>query len=535
MGAQPVPFISPPAAPLPEPTPTVLPASAAPPVIPAEQITQHVQDAFDGMHDLGKAAVGHAVGLATGNATPAPEPAMPTAGLPAMPPQSPASLPLSPGRQIPQPSASQMELSRLRSTGSGISQLPLAARIPLTIADAIGTGLFPRIAAEIPGTTAHHNVLVGNEEGAVKDEQTAQQESAREALQEEQSKEAQAGIPLKAAQTNEANARAESLLNPPAKEATPKESQILYDKAGNPIGYQDEHGKMFGPKDENLPPGVAAVLESARSKTPPAPHFEKGDDGTIYSFSVDPETGKVTKETLVPGSGKGKATQLSAADRGFMKAAGGDPDDENTWSSTVMKNFRDLKTEKAPGAEEGSFSLQEDASGKPILLNSKTGAIKPAEGVQKAGTKAKVDEAHEKQIGPARDALQYAEDYIANGVHTGPGDEALQEKFFELAKPTTGFRMTQPQIDMLQNSRSWMDSAAAKFRHMTTGTWFSDDQRRQIVGTMRQLADAKMKGTQGEAGTPAADPKVKAYADQYFGGDSKKAQDAIDEQRKAKK
>ena len=57
--------------------------------------------------------------------------------------------------------------------------------------------------------------------------------------------------------------------------------------------------------------------------------------------------------------------------------------------------------------------------------------------------------------------MNYANDYLTNGRFTGSGDEALQEKFFELAKPSVGFRMTQPQIDLLQNSRSWMNSAEA--------------------------------------------------------------------------
>lgn len=91
----------------------------------------------------------------------------------------------------------------------------------------------------------------------------------------------------------------------------------------------------------------------------------------------------------------------------------------------------------------------------------------------------------------ATDALNYADSYIKSGQYTGPGDEALMEKFFELAKPSSGFRMSQPQIDMLKNARSWMDSAEAKTRHATEGTWFSGTQRKQIADTMRMLGNAK--------------------------------------------
>lgn len=156
-----------------------------------------------------------------------------------------------------------------------------------------------------------------------------------------------------------------------------------------------------------------------------------------------------------------------------------------------------------PSSESGTWALQEDAEGKPVLFNSKTGETKVApQGLQKSGTAVKANAAKEKEEGPARMALNYASDYLTNGAFTGSGDEALQEKFFELAKPATGFRMTKAQMDMLQNSRSWMGSAAAHVRHATTGTWFDDGQRKQIVDTMKQLAAAKLKGgaTQPQGG-----------------------------------
>lgn len=91
----------------------------------------------------------------------------------------------------------------------------------------------------------------------------------------------------------------------------------------------------------------------------------------------------------------------------------------------------------------------------------------------------------------AQTALNYADSYIKGGQYTGPGDEALMEKFFELAKPSTGFRMSQPQIDMLRNARSWMNAAEATGKHIEGGTWFSNQQRQEIAGTMKQLAAAK--------------------------------------------
>jgi hypothetical protein len=150
------------------------------------------------------------------------------------------------------------------------------------------------------------------------------------------------------------------------------------------------------------------------------------------------------------------------------------------------------KIREKPGGttiNQGTWTLDEDpTTGKPVLFNSKTGETKDAPaGVAKAGTFAKAQASTE----PAKQALDYATNYGNMPVHTGPGDEALMEKFFELAKPSTGFRMSQQQMDMLKNAQSTMGGMEAHLRHMTTGTWFSDNQRKQIVSTMGDLARAK--------------------------------------------
>lgn len=108
----------------------------------------------------------------------------------------------------------------------------------------------------------------------------------------------------------------------------------------------------------------------------------------------------------------------------------------------------------------------------------------------------------------AQDSMTYAQDYLSSGTFTGPGDEALMEQFFNIAKPSTGFRMSQPQINMLMTSRSWMDSAEGVAYHAKTGQWFPPDQRKQIVDTMVALAKSKGVGesntSKGESNKPSA-------------------------------
>lgn len=141
----------------------------------------------------------------------------------------------------------------------------------------------------------------------------------------------------------------------------------------------------------------------------------------------------------------------------------------------------------------GTFQLAEDSEGKPIMWNTKTGEVRDANGIQKTGTTAKAEE----KIKPVKDALAYADEYVNSKAYTGAGDEALMEKFFDLAKPSSGFRMTQAQMDMLKHSQDLLGSAEATIRHATVGTWFSEKQRQEIAKTMRDIAKAK--GVGGES------------------------------------
>jgi len=106
-------------------------------------------------------------------------------------------------------------------------------------------------------------------------------------------------------------------------------------------------------------------------------------------------------------------------------------------------------------------------------------------------------------------AKQYADDYMASGKFTGAGDEALLEKYFELAKPSSGFRMTQPQLEMLQHARDVMGSLEAKAKHMFTpeAPYFSDTQRKQIVETMSSLQKAHEEVKAGKSGSKSGSEK----------------------------
>lgn len=111
----------------------------------------------------------------------------------------------------------QGDLAHTKSdTGrSGIGQIHNPwARIPLQIADAVGSTFFPGISMALPGTELHHRMLVNDASNAVGTEQDVLDNQTKRGLQEAQTAEATAQAAGAPAHADEAAARAESLRHP---------------------------------------------------------------------------------------------------------------------------------------------------------------------------------------------------------------------------------------------------------------------------------------------------------------------------------
>lgn len=133
---------------------------------------------------------------------------------------------------------------------------------------------------------------------------------------------------------------------------------------------------------------------------------------------------------------------------------------------------------------------------------------------QKEEDETKATDARQKFTQPFQQAIDTATDaksYLDGGKYTGPADYALMNEFQEMivSGQRAGIRFTQNEQDMLRNAQSWYDSLAAKTRHALSGSYFSDEQRKQMVDVMQGIAKRAQKqiddyatrgGKQGSAG-----------------------------------
>jgi hypothetical protein len=156
---------------------------------------------------------------------------------------------------------------------------------------------------------------------------------------------------------------------------------------------------------------------------------------------------------------------------------------------------------------QGTYVLGYDRDHKPYFYNNKTLEIKeaPERGIERPS----VIEKTQATNAPKEAAIAFADNYLKSGKYNGPSDEALMEKYFELAKTSSGFRMTKPQQDMLVKARSLAEGARATGGHLINGTYFDNVQRAHIVNTMKMLASASGIGGNVTSGTPKVAPPVK--------------------------
>lgn len=256
------------------------------------------------------------------------------------------------------------------------------------------------------------------------------------------------------------------------------------------------------------------ALEVQRAKS--AEDVEKMRTQSALDVARERETAKVPKG-FKPVEASGVTIGLTDQDTGKQYAADqlgpkGDAPQvaKEMWQTIqnaqeqkrIEQEKRDERANAALSNREnnmGTWSVVEGDNGETKLLNTKTGEMRDApEGLHKSGYYAK-------QVAPLEAARMNISSYIDGRVYDGPGDLALQHEFFTATQPATGFRMTKVQQDILQNSQNWLNSIQAKAYHFAHGTWFSDEQRRQIAKAAQDAIDAKKKVLMRSSGGPKTD------------------------------
>jgi hypothetical protein len=164
--------------------------------------------------------------------------------------------------------------------------------------------------------------------------------------------------------------------------------------------------------------------------------------------------------------------------------------------------------EKPPvtNINQGSWALEEDGSGKPVLFNSKTGLTKDAPNIQKPGTASKANAPYQALIDEAAQAHQLADLAEAGNA---PADVDLALSFFKTMRGAggAGIRFTQAEQNLIMGARSTAgDIEGAAQKVLGGGQKFTPEQRNNILKVIDLHAQAAQKHLAGSGGGGAATP-----------------------------
>lgn len=387
--------------------------------------------------------------------------AMPAASTPAV----------SAGVIAPRTQKDMGELQRLETTGSGVSQVqqkhPIVGGL-LRGLDIAGSIIAPRIAADIPGTTLHHEQLLNQSRGNIKQDVGEQGEEATAAHTEAET----AAIP---AQTAHTQAETNALENPQPK---PKEED--WSVIPNEVG---PHGEVF--QQEKNSGQVRPVAAMAGVKPIKEPN----------EADKDKDIGDYLQAHGLPDSPANREKARGAiANRGKQEPGSYMP-------------LYDPKSGQIVGA-------WDPKSGHLINAPNLPGTTSAGAGMENKATAATAKEAqpYQQMVDNAQEAHQLA-DMAEKG--NASADVDLTLSFFKMMKGagSSGIRFTGQEQNMIMNARNagaGLEAIGQKV--IGEGQPLTPDQRRNMVAVIDMHAKAAqahlagMHGGQGGGEQPAAQP-----------------------------
>lgn len=211
-----------------------------------------------------------------------------------------------------------LERQRLMATGPGVNQIQNGKLRGLAkVGDVIGGLVAPGLMAAIPGTTAHHNVLLSRSAGNLTADLANDEKQAQTANQ-------NADVPLKEAQAREANARAQALEEPLDKTMDwavdtnftgPKGEPVLFNKNTGEFKVGDQ---VLGMKraEKEPPPGTKTVQLEVGGK----PHQVLVDERTGETVRDLGESGEKPPTVNVGGLSSSDEKELARLARPYETA-----------------------------------------------------------------------------------------------------------------------------------------------------------------------------------------------------------------------
>lgn len=365
--------------------------------------------------------------------------------LPALPPPSQPQV-IAPRGTL---QGDQAEASRLRTTGSGISQIepkiagsefgqhhPLLGKIAgygLEGLAGLGdialnaTKLGRSIEPLIPGTMGHHQLLQARADNAVSQD-TSEQE--------------------KQAQTAEAQARTGAIVNPP------DEVTALPTDQGE-FGMSRKTGKvtpLLGPTGEQLQP----------VEKPQAIQHAVLPDGSVVAISRDPKTGAVSADEVYKGDPKVQGHVI-------QREVDGKPHSVLVNSETG-EDIRDLGEtgEKPPVVRVETPGQQQGALDREVKqYDAPYGKMNDQAGAQLE----KIDEAR----------------LMLNGKIAGQGLAAAKVLTALVSGQGSGVRITMPELQMFIHARGLAEDAQAFINRIAGVGIFPPEQQKQLSGLLDQV------------------------------------------------
>lgn len=364
--------------------------------------------------------------------------------------------------ESPEQTARMGELNRLQTSPSGIGGIKSPwARIPLQVLDAVGQGFFPRFEQAIPGTEGHHRALIRQQEHAVNQGEAVENEQMKRATEEAGIPSIEARAPLEEAQTREADARVLSLLHPEAK------TEFELWRQQNP-------GK----------PVVEFLKLQAENK---AEHNE-----TEFDVWRKQNPSKPVEDWL-----KAKAAEKpeTVNEYGDFKAA----HPELTGDQLVREY---AKAHQAPEREQHELGFGEpDASGNRKVIELRPGMTVTSNMETKAEHTKNAETADAER--KAKQAAQ-SEYQLVQNLATTPSptnDLAIVMRYIGATKPDSlgKLRLNQNEIKLVYGTRSSLGDLEALVSRIQNGQSLTPQQRQDMIGTMKILAEGGGAGGGGTA------------------------------------